>query len=382
MNSQIFVGSRFTPRWLPIFIAAYGAILSGCRHTETVPDIPMTTVMQNIREYGHTGKLASAPKAENPAPVRHAPQLYDLDELYKAHIESILAREDFSGLEAEARDARLSQARVQGGGWKLYFFYEAVSLPPSGKQAANSDWQDHFVVIRKWIAASPGSAAAHIALANAFVNYAWAARGNGYANTVSNSDWRHFHERIGIAKAALLDAAKTEEKCPYWFEVMQMVALAEGWDKALARELFDSATAFAPNYYHFYREYANFLLPKWYGEAGEMQAFAEEVSSRLPAPDNSIIYFEIASLEACQCDERRDALEGMSWPRIKTGYENLKRLYGTSKLKSNRFAYMSYLAHDKPAARESFDQLGDDWEVTVWHSAADYQVTKKWAFGD
>jgi hypothetical protein len=66
--------------------------------------------------------------------------------------------------------------------------------------------------------------------------------------------------------------------------MMQEIALAQGWDKQQARELFDQATAFAPYFYHFYREYANFLLPKWYGEEGEIQAFAEEVSSRLPDP--------------------------------------------------------------------------------------------------
>ena len=37
------------------------------------------------------------------------------------------------------------------------------------------------------------------------------------------------------------------------------------------------------------------LLPKWYGEEGKIQVFAEEVSTRLGEPGGSIIYFEIAS---------------------------------------------------------------------------------------
>jgi hypothetical protein len=41
---------------------------------------------------------------------------------------------------------------------------------------------------------------------------------------------------------------------------------------------------------------------------------------------------------------------------------------------------MSYVAEDKDAAQEPFSRLGDDWDQTVWHSAADYQVAKKWAF--
>ena len=111
-----------------------------------------------------------------------------------------------------------------------------------------------------------------------------------------------------------------KEKCPYWYEAMQVVALNEGWDKPQARKLFDQAAAFEPTYYHFYREYANYLLPKWYGEEGETRLFfAEEVSSRLTPPDASVV-FEIASLLACQCDKERDSLAGMSWPRVKQGF--------------------------------------------------------------
>jgi hypothetical protein len=111
----------------------------------------------------------------------------------------------------------------------------------------------------------------------------------------------------------------------------QQIALAQNWDKQQARELFDQATAFAPRFYHFYREYANFLLPKWYGEEGETQAFAEEASSHLPDPDGSILYFEIASLLACQCDKARDSLEGMSWPRV-NGLAQRCRLSGRKKV--------------------------------------------------
>jgi uncharacterized protein DUF4034 len=339
----------------------------------------MSTVMQAIRTYG--AKSAGGPETRHRASGRPSPELYDLEETYQAHIRSVLAQQDFASLESEVREARATQARARGGVFKLLLLYEAVSSPLSGKQAADPDWRDQLATIQKWIAAHPGSAAAHIALADAYINYAWAARGNGYANTVSDSGWEHFNERIGIAKAKLIDA-KIEEKCPYWYEVMQMVAVAEGWDKRQARELFDSATAFAPNYYHFYREYANFLLPKWYGEEGEMQAFAEKASTWLPEPDGSVAYFEMASLLACQCDSTRDTLDGLSWPRIKEGYKNLVTLYGTSKKKSNRFAYMAYLAKDKAAAREAFTQAGDDWEETVWQTAATYQITKKSAFSE
>jgi hypothetical protein len=160
---------------------------------------------------------------------------------------------------------------------------------------------------------------------------------------------------------------------------MQNVALAQGWDKQQARELLDEASAFEPTYYHFYREYANFLLPKWYGEEGDTQAFAEEVSTRLGNPDGDIVYFEIASLLACQCDEQRNSLTGISWPKAKQGYADLKRLYGTSNLKMNRFAYMSVMAGDKSSAREAFIALGTDWSHLVWRNFDSFESARAWA---
>jgi hypothetical protein len=170
-----------------------------------------------------------------------------------------------------------------------------------------------------------------------------------------------------------------QEKDPFWFEAMQAVALAEGWDKADARALFDQAIAFEPSYYHYYRDYGNFPLPKWYGDEGYTQTFAEEATAKLPEPDGSIIYFEISSLLACQCDPRRDTLDGLSWPRIKLGYANLKNLYGTTNLKANRFAYMSYVEGDKPSARDAFQFIGDAANHDVWHGPEDFAQAQDWA---
>jgi hypothetical protein len=52
------------------------------------------------------------------------------------------------------------------------------------------------------------------------MSYAGAARGGGYADTVSQSGWNLFAERTTVAKATLIEAATLKEKCPYWYEAM------------------------------------------------------------------------------------------------------------------------------------------------------------------
>ena len=354
---------------------------SSCGHTQAAAPIPVSTVMQAVREYGRGHQpVPPAParvSTTQVSPAADAP--YDSDGSYQSHIAAILAQDEFAQLEKEAQQVRTTKVRLTGGVWKLFGFYESVTKPPSGTQASDSDWDEHFATIKKWISAFPDSATARIALADSYVNYAWATRGSGYSDTVSESGWDLFGKHVELGKSTLLGAARLKEKCPYWYESMQKVALAQGWHKQQARELLDEAAAFEPTYYHYYREYANFLLPKWYGEEGNTQAFAEEVSARLGGPNGSIVYFEIASLLACQCDAERDSLTGMSWPRVKQGYADLQRLYGTSNLKMNRFAYMSFVADDKSSAHYTFALLGTSWNHVVWRSAENFESAKVWA---
>jgi len=138
-------------------------------------------------------------------------------------------------------------------------------------------------------------ATARISLATLYLNYASFARGSGYANTVTDGQWRLFQERTVLGKQLLLEAARLKERDPYWYTSMQQVAQNEGWDKSQARELLDQAVAFEPSYYHYYRLYAAYLLPQWYGQPGDIPAFGEEVSSHVSEPDSSILYFQIVS---------------------------------------------------------------------------------------
>jgi len=351
-----------------------------CGTTQAVPHpVPIDSVMRVVREYGKSA-VPHASVTPNPGvPSLTGDGPYDSDGPYQAHIAAMLAKGDFAQLEKEAQQVRANKSRLKGGVWKLYAFYDVVNSPSASSDASDSDWEAHISGVKKWVAAYPNSATARIALASSYLDYGWAARGSGYSNTVSGSGWNLLRQRTELAKSTLLDAARLKEKCPYWYESMQAVARIEGWPKEDARAVFDEAIAFEPAYYHFYREYATFLLPKWYGKEGEIQAFAEEVSKRLGDPDGSFIYFEIASMLACQCDGEMDSLARMSWPRVKKGYNDLQRLYGTSNLKMNRLAYMSVLSGDKISARDTFNLLGDSWNEDVWPSAEHFETAKQWA---
>lgn len=375
--------TSLSPRRVGVVLLISVAALSGisCKPAPpAAPAISLSIVMQTVREYEH-GQQSAQPipsKVLAASSTHPSHELYDADGAYQAHIAIIFMQGDFAQLEQEAEKARTSKAQLTGAVSKLSGLYEGVASPPGEDHSTEADWDAHLASLKKWTAAYPESTTARVALANAYVAYAWAARGVGYSDTVTRSGWKLYGQRIALAKSTLIEAARLKQKCPIWYAVMQSVALSEGWEKSQARELFQHAVEFDPSFLQYYRAYAYFILPKWYGEPGEAEQFAEEVSQKVTGPEADIIYFEVASEIACQYDLYQSPVPKMSWEKIKAGYAAIDQLYGQSNLKANRFAFMAYLLGDKPAAQEAFTFIGDNRDLSVWNKGQ-FAFVKAWA---
>jgi hypothetical protein len=354
-----------------------------CRKTPAYALLSSEALLQIARSYNpnnHTGQVLAATRPSEPPKV--SPEKLQTELEYESPIKQYFSQGNYDQLEKAAKEAREGKGRVLGGTWKILDFYTAIYQTFLGANPDESDWKMYFDSLNHWIAAKPESAAARIGLAEAYMGYAWKARGGGYANTVTDKSWDLFRERVGMASATLVEAARLKEKCPVWYEQMQTVALAQGWEKSQTQELLEQAVAFEPDFYHFYREHANSLQTKWYGDEGELESFAEEVSNRVGGQKGDILYFEITSLKACQCDAEKDAMQNMSWPRIKRGYAALEQLYGVSSLKRNRFTSMAVKAGDKEAARSEFVAMGADWDQDIWRSSEKFESAKNWAISE
>jgi hypothetical protein len=322
-------------------------IANSCGHAQASPSpVATAAVMKTIQDYGrdHHSLLTPGSLAKPDEP----------DGLYSARIKNLLVQEDFAQLEKIAQQSGIEKGRLLGGVWKTFAFYNGTGKPASAGTPIDSDYAAQIARVKKWIAAYPDSPTPRISLAYLYLNYSWLARGSGLANSVSESQWSLFKSRNAQAKAILLEAGALKEKDPYWYEAMQLVAHDEGWDQADVRELFDQAVAFEPEYYHYYREYARYVSPQWYGERGDILAFAEETSNRIPEPNGSMLYFQIVSSLACYCKPDFEDLHQISYPIAKQGYANITRFYGTSNLNANRFAFMATTFEDQPSAHEAF----------------------------
>lgn len=291
----------------------------------------------------------------------------------------ILKKEKFVQLDCLADHARSGKERLPGGIWKIHLLYEGLRQPvPYPVHATQQDWTYLLQRLRRWVRIRPQSVTARVALALAYLDYAHEARGSGYANTVSDSGWKLFKERTALAKRILKEASTLATKCPEWYVAMQMVSVNQGWSVTEARALFEEANKFESEYYIYARDLAYYLLPKWSGDAGDTEAFVQEIADRIGGDKGDILYFQVAAANyvICGCDDNPH----LSWDRIKRGFEASEKRYGVSMLNLNRIAYLaSYFGERDPLyADKILTRIGEQWDEKTWGTKEDYEKMKQW----
>jgi Domain of unknown function (DUF4034) len=248
----------------------------------------------------------------------------DLQALDKYHdaIAGLLKEKKFAELDCLANEARAEKSRFSGGTWKLVEIYTGLEEPRPG-HPTEVDWRQHLALIEQWKSNNPTSITARIALAESYVGYGWAARGDGYSDSVTDSGWKLLAERMQKANNILQEASALPTKCPEWYLAMLDVAQGQNWPLEQTTALFEQAVKLEPDFQHYYRNYAYQLLPKWSGQEGDAARFAERAANRIGGEDGDILYFQIGAKIVCACQDPDGTY--FSWPRLQKGFAALER---------------------------------------------------------
>lgn len=335
-------------------------------------------------------KSGSAPTAASTSPAPSTATATSQEEIgdccaseihtYSHQIGQLLTQGKYAELDAIAHDLRVNKTRFPGGVWKLHAFYEGVSEPYFGEYASDKEWAEHLQRLDAWLKAQPKSVTAHIAFANGYMSFGWHARGGGYSDSVSDRGSKLFAGMAEISRNTLLEADKLDEKCPEWFNAMLRVAQAQGWDLQEARALVAGSMKLEPSYYYSYRAFAMIAMPKWYGEEGASERFAEEVANELGGKLGDAMYAEIAPTLYCLCPG--EPVGKMNFQRIVRGYAADESLYGVSFEKINKLAYIAVAAGEQAEAKKAFDRLGEHWDRETWRKKDKYDQARRWANGE
>lgn len=319
---------------------------------------------------------ASAGHAQGPVIPQQPPESSEVQDNsardLHAQVLELFQNGQYGQIDALAEQLRTQRTRFHGGGWQLNTLYTAIDSP-GAMTSTDADWQALIAKLQNWIDSDKSSPTPRVALAHAYITFAWKARGNGFANTVTPQGFALFNQRIQSARSTLEAAKSIAVNCPEWYRAMQTVALAQGWPRNQIEPLVQSALAHEPEYFYFAIAQANYLLPKWYGRPGDTEAYAAQVADTIGGREGDIVYYMIAgSLNCC----RRLQAPAMDEARIQRGFLSLDQLYGATNRERNIAAFLALRAGDTETAQQLFARIGNDWAAGVWGSKARFDASR------
>ena len=299
--------------------------------------------------------------------------------------EKAFLREDFSQLEDVARSYRAAKSRTASGTWKLTYFYIGILdgidalIAAKEQEAAFRDVEGR---ITRWAQQYPDSPSAYIILSSVHISHAWAYRGSGVASTVRPEAWAPYRKYISLARQNLEAHKSVAAADPRWYQTMIMVAMAEGWERDKFDRLLDEAIDREPAYYQTYFQAIDYLMPKWHGEIGEIEEFAQEAVRRTSTQEGRGMYARIYWY-ASQAHFQNELFTKSfaAWPRMKEGFEDVIARYPDS-WNLNNYAKFACLARDKETTRELLKRIQSDPVIEAWDPPSLLQWCSGFVSGD
>jgi hypothetical protein len=293
-----------------------------------------------------------------------------------AQVKELYEKGDFAGLDALADKLLSTKKAFWNGDWYLEgFMTELESV--GADQRSNADYEKYIAVLNNWIKKSPKSATARAALVEAWVTYAWKARGNGYANTVTDDGWKLMRERLKKA-SAVADAAK-DIHAPTLYVAEETLALGESWEKPKFNKVFDEGVKYNPDYDDIYYRKLYFLLPRWNGAQGEFESFLSRTADKMGGDKGDMFYARIVYRFHKSRLEGDDTFTNtkLSWKRTKKGFEAMLKQNPNSLGVQSGFAKLATVIGDQDVARAMFAKIGNRCNRDTWTRSEFIEARKK-----
>ncbi|NOT32896.1 MAG: DUF4034 domain-containing protein [Candidatus Eisenbacteria bacterium] len=298
---------------------------------------------------------------------------------YVAPFRARLELRAFDALEAKAAELRSSRECFPSGVAKLGAFYEETfGRLPQERMRDPDAWLLHLERLREWVDTRPGSITARVALAHALIGRAWAARGGGWASSVSEARAQSFEHDLDEARQLLLSCAPAARDEAEWYRALMKTQHGLGDDPAY-RETYRIAFDRFPEDERFHIGMAGHLMPRWFGQPGEWERFAESCASQLPDSIGDEMYVRML------VDQDRFALNlfrehpQLSWERTRRGADAWHRRCPGSTQPMSALALFAWQTGHREDARRAFEAIGDTLELDVWHFDFRFGDARKWA---
>lgn len=288
---------------------------------------------------------------------------------------AMLRAKNYAQLEEHFAQLLEAQGKDEDGRGLLFRAYKRVTsiLPASKGQ------EDLLAELQAWLAARPESHFANACLGIFYKDYAWDARGTGWASTVGEEGWKRFAERLGKAEEILETAYRLDPSDPVVPAEIVAVTMGKGGDRERAEVHFQRAVKADPSEFTAYETMLAFLSPKWHGSIEEMLAFARHHAEHAPPDSAAPRLVAKAHWDMYIITKNRDYFKDPAvWREVRESYKKTIERFPKSLESRNWLARSAFMAGDLAVAREQFEIIGDEGSTEVWGSQKSYQETREY----
>ena len=220
------------------------------------------------------------------------------------------------------------------------------------------------------------------------IRQAWAARGTGTTDTVTQTGWEDFLFHLDRADTALQDSVRLNPDYPQAHACLLTVARGRGRNDDSYR-IYEQAQNRFPTNFALHQQMLGNLSERWYGESGRTIDFARQTSARdetnrlqwlIPAAHLDIAMFETdedISVYAKK-QEVREEIQNAFKQYLEVSAADQDYLKGM-----HFFAAAFFASLDRKNAKKAFKKLKGHYSPSAWASWADpeelFTRAKWWA---
>ena len=221
---------------------------------------------------------------------------------------------------------------LQAGDWRQAEQFLDARNDPNWTERVLRGSDIPLEVTTQWAEESPSCRSLCFKAASE-IDAAWAARGSGFADTVSSGDAMVFLLRLRGAQTTLERAIEHDPSSPEPWGLMLTVGMGLGAEIEESQQRFDEAHRRMPFHTYSVRAMTNLLLEKWGGSEAQALEFARWVDAEAPADSPSRVaigtaWYECGIMHALKRNhegEGKGILVDMSTHLAGTGDEELFR---------------------------------------------------------
>lgn len=247
-----------------------------------------------------------------------------VDELHE-QARARIANGQYEALLADADRFLASRERIPDGRWKLAMLLGGVRRGLKTEAHSAADWARFDTAFEALARKHPASPDGWLLVAVLEDSHAWALRGGGYADTVSDDGQEGFARHLAKARATL--QAHPAPSNPAWFELQISVAGALGENRQVLDRLFAAALKQEPAYQQTWFSRMMFLQPKWGGTPADMLALIQQAAQPTSPTEGRGMMSRLMRYAAESGYPEVLAWPSLDWETVKASFEDELKAY-------------------------------------------------------